>query len=60
MSKAIKDYLPEKESLVIVQGRVEKSIADEVKRALKARNLTWNAFLDACCRKYLEELKSKK
>jgi hypothetical protein len=58
--KKISDYIPTETPKMVVQGRVSSSIAHEVKRMLKVQGITWNEFLEACLKRYCDEVKGKK
>ena len=57
--KPIKEYLPKKD-VVIVQGRVSKELAHEIKAVLKKQNINWNEFLTACFLRYRDEMKGER
>ena len=50
----------EKEKWTVVQGRVPKELADDVRKILIEKKLSWNVLISACLRKYKNEVKGNK
>lgn len=55
MSKAFNEYLPPKETRVLVQSRVPKSLVSEVKRLMKKDHLKWPQVMSACLTWFIEQ-----
>lgn len=57
MKKTILDYIKEnnEEEKVLVQAKVPKSLCLEVREALSETDITWNDFMTACLKQFLDE-----
>ncbi len=54
MTKSIRDYLPSKD-VVMVSGRVNKELVDQVKAIMERDNLSMVEVLKACFMKLVDE-----
>ena len=59
MTKSIRDYLPSKD-VVMVSGRVNKELVDQVKAIMERDNLSMVEILKACFMKLVDEDTVKK
>lgn len=55
--KSLSSYLPTKEEkeTTYVQARLPKGLVDEVKVILEKDSRSWREFLEAACRKFVDE-----
>lgn len=54
----IRDYLPKKERMKSLQVKLPESLILQVKRQMESDNVdTWNEFLTACFKSYLDNKK---
>jgi hypothetical protein len=57
MDKPLKDYLPKKTEVTLVQARIPKDLADRMKPFLNKNELSWSDFLIASVKKFIDEQK---
>ena len=58
----IEAYLPKAPVLpkkALIQARVDPELLRQVRVVLHLRKLTWNALIEACLRKFIDETKGK-
>lgn len=51
----IKEYLPKKQKVKLVQARVDEKLLDQVKTKLKKDDFTVKQFIEAVFKAYLHE-----
>lgn len=57
MKQTIKDYLPKQPGKkAMIQVKVDEKVFQSVREAMLQRNLTWNELIEACLRKFLDEM----
>lgn len=53
--KDIRDYLPKKEKMTMLQVKMPKNLVSQVREEMKSDNVeTWTDFLTACFKNYLD------
>lgn len=56
--KKITDYLDKREEqLVFIQGKIPRSLYDELKTELNRLDISWSKYLIAVSRRFVEEVK---
>ncbi len=57
MRQKIKDYLPkEPAKTTLIQARVDEQVFQSVREVMLSKRLTWNELIEACLRKFLDEM----
>jgi hypothetical protein len=59
MAKTIRDYLPEKPTVSLVQAKLPKELVAEVEVQKEKDGITWADLMIASFRRYLDESKKK-
>lgn len=59
MSKSPLEYLPKDPHLMVVQGRIPRSLVKEVKEFMHKHSLTWTDMLVAAFTKYLDDVNNE-
>ncbi len=57
---SIHNYLPQKsKDTVLVQGKVDKELRKKTAQKMKSNSVTWDEFLTAACKAYLDNPKKE-
>jgi len=58
--KNLKEYMPKKESTVMVQAKIKGSTHEKLIAVLNKEGWTWHAFMNGLFEKYLDDQNPKK
>lgn len=57
--KSLKDYLPKKTDLKLIQARIDPKVYDTINDLKRQNNLSWQELIEGLLRCYIDECKSK-
>lgn len=56
IDKSIRDYLPKKQQITLVQARVATSVVGPVKEYMDKNDMGWSELITACLKKFMDEV----